>query len=269
MARVALISDIHANLEAFEATLADIARADVDSVACLGDVVGYGPDPSACVALALDACDVIVLGNHEEAALRRIDAPRFNPNAQRSTDYTRGALSDSMLRAISRWPLRAAIEGIALTHASFGPEAHEYLYSPAAALRSLRGFTEAFGAVGHTHMPSAFALDAAGAAALDAPDEPSESGEPKRATKSEPGIRACLPAGSALVSLTGCARCLVNPGSVGQPRDKDPRAAWAILDTGAATLEVRRVAYDAQAVRDKIRRAGLPERLGERLLIGA
>lgn len=267
MARVAIISDIHANLEAFEATLVDIARADVDSVACLGDVVGYGPDPSACVALALDACDVIVAGNHEEAALRRIDAPRFNPNAQRSTDYTRGALSDSMLRAIARWPSRAAIEGIALTHASFGPEAHEYLYSPAAALRSLRGFTEAFGAVGHTHMPSAFALDATGAAALDAPSEPASG--PKNEPKSEPCIRACLPSGSALVSLTGCARCLVNPGSVGQPRDKDPRAAWAILDTGAGTLEVRRVAYDAQAVRDKIRRAGLPERLGERLLIGA
>lgn len=261
MARLGLISDIHANLEALEAVLADVARVDLDHLICLGDVVGYGPDPARCVELALDACDLIVIGNHEEAALRRLAVPRFNPNAQRSTDFTRGALSAAHLKAIGAWPRTACVESLSVTHASFGPQAHEYLYSPAAALRSLAGFDTPFGAVGHTHVPCAFAMDEPSSAP---PAHPEAS-----AAAPEPTVRACLPTGPALVSLVGAGRCLMNPGSVGQPRDKDPRASWAVLDTEARTFEVRRLQYDAQAVLHKIHRAGLPARLGERLLLGA
>ncbi|MEC9374685.1 MAG: metallophosphoesterase family protein, partial [Planctomycetota bacterium] len=120
MARLALISDIHANLEAFEAVLAQVHAEAPDQVICLGDVVGYGPDPAACVEIVYETCDVALLGNHDEAALQEQLPTAFNPAALASLEYTRRMITPVHKSTIRNWETRRLIEGVALTHGSFG-----------------------------------------------------------------------------------------------------------------------------------------------------
>ncbi len=249
MARIALLSDVHGNLEALESALGDVARVGADVVVCLGDVVGYGPEPGECVDLVSEWCDVVVRGNHDEAALSRRGLARFNESARRSAEYARERLTAAQRVVMESWGSRADVMGVLVTHATFGAQEMEYITTNASAARSFAAVDAAVMAIGHTHIPSAFTC----------PEGRVRGGE----VRGYP-----LPSGPT-IALPSDRRVLLNPGSVGQPRDGNPEAAWMLLDTGMGTAQVRRVAYDIERVRQKIRQVGLPDGLGERLLVGA
>lgn len=249
MARIALLSDVHGNLEALDGALADIARVGVDGVACLGDVVGYGPEPGACVERVAEACDVVVRGNHDEAALTRKGLAKFNPSARLSAEFASARLTTLQRSVMSSWGARGELLGVLLTHASFGRQEMEYVTTNASAARSFAGVDGSLMAVGHTHVPCAFTCPEGRVMGAEVRGYPLPSGR--------------------TIALPSDRRVLLNPGSVGQPRDGNPDASWLLLDTVAWTAQVRRVAYDVERVRGLIREAGLPDRLGERLLVGA
>jgi diadenosine tetraphosphatase ApaH/serine/threonine PP2A family protein phosphatase len=263
MPRYALLADIHANLEALEAVLDDLSRVDVDHTLCLGDVVGYGADPSACIELVYDCCDSIVLGNHDEAVFSDTSLERFNEKAAASLEYTRRTLSPLHRRAISDWPLADCVDGLTIAHASLGPDRWEYLYSHQAAKRTFDSMRGWIAAVGHTHIPSAFSLVSQPALAMvDSAGEGADN-KPREVIRGHhltPEIVIALPQG---------VRFIVNPGAVGQPRDGNPDASYAILDTTARSIQIRRVAYDLDTTIRKMADAGLPAPLADRLRIGA
>ncbi|MCA9292719.1 MAG: metallophosphoesterase family protein [Phycisphaerales bacterium] len=250
MPRIALISDIHGNLEALDAVLKDIAQDHVDRVCCLGDIVGYGPDPGQCIEVVFTVCDKMVLGNHEEALLRSGVLNSFNPRARQAIDITRQLLSDDHMAMLESIPDVAKIDELTLAHASFGPVQYEYLATEEAVDRSFEGLRTKYGAVGHTHIPGVFSR------------EMSILGG-----SSEPIFEIML--GSTSVPIRPNTRAIMNPGSVGQPRDRNPDASWGIFDTDDMRFEIRRVAYDVDATQAKIARLGMPSFHGERLKMGA
>lgn len=240
--RHALVSDVHGNLEALEAVLADLATRGVDDVACLGDFVGYGASPDACIDRLRPHVAVSLLGNHDEAVLHPESLAHFNPTAAEAARWTRSELSGEHLAWLATLPLSAVWHGARLVHASpIAPEAWTYLQDATDATQQFAGFSEALCFVGHTHAPVVF---------VAAP------GEPTRALR-EP-----------FVILRPGARHLVVVPSVGQPRDHDPRAGYLIWDDAAGTLECVRVAYDVDGAAARIRGAGLPPRLADRLAHG-
>ncbi|MFG0257293.1 MAG: metallophosphoesterase family protein [Phycisphaerales bacterium JB043] len=246
MPRIALISDIHGNLEALVATLRSVAETSPDMVICLGDVVGYGPNPSQCIEITQQACNAIVIGNHDEAVLFEDDPPGFNDAAAASIRFSREQLSSHHLDTLRTWPLRDDLAGLVVTHGSFGRRRFNYVTTPAIAQESFAGFVGRIGAIGHTHLPMIFV-------------QPINGGE----------IKFVQPPAEAILKLPTDSRILVNPGSVGQPRDGNPDASWGMLDTDAATFQIKRVLYDIDTTQQKIKDAGLPQMLGERLAIGA
>jgi len=249
LATIGFISDIHANREALEAVLADVAMLKVDTLICLGDVVGYGPDPDVCLDLVAAACDVMIRGNHDEALVRQEMEREFNPRAWRSLEASRAQLTPGHLMLIQSMRDRAVIEGLSLTHGSFGPQRYEYLYDSSAADRSFEFLTTQFGFIGHTHLPSAFFQRSPGAA-------PSGLVENHGVLS---GVEIELPATS---------RVILNPGSVGQPRDRNPDASWGLFDSERRTWQVRRVEYDIDAVQRKMEARGLPDYHALRLRAG-
>lgn len=253
MPRLAFISDIHANLPALEAVIDDVRRAGADRIICLGDIVGYGPQPSECVDLVFDVCDTVVMGNHDEAAVRPNFKANFYEHARQSIEFTRSKLSAQQRSRLQTVPDRARIEGVSLTHASFGERRFAYLYDEQAATESFAGLRTRVGVVGHTHVPCAF-IRPCGPASL---------------RKNADDVRACPLAPNALMQLPDDHVMILNPGSVGQPRDRNPDAAWGLLDTDELTFQVRRVSYDIEAVSALMRELGLPQCNSERLLIGA
>ena len=241
--KLALISDIHANLEALEAVLADVARAGADRVACLGDIVGYGSDPCACLDRVRDLGAVaIVQGNHDAYVADDRDVLGFNPLAIEATRWTRRQLGDERRAWLASLPFEASISpDVVLVHASRpDPEAWSYVRFSDDAAETLQQQTETLCCYGHTHTPIAFAL---------------VSGEVRELDRSE-------------YDLASGDRWLINVGSVGQPRDGDWRAAWSMLDTAEWTLTRHRVEYDVETCMRKIIDAGLPERLATRLKLG-
>ncbi len=239
--RYALLSDIHGNLEALAAVLAD-CRDRVDALLCLGDVVGYGADPAACVQLVGERCQAVVAGNHEAAVTGRLDLAWFNPYARVAAEWTRRQLSATERAWLAALPLVLTVGEATLAHASpAAPEAWDYLVGPEDGFAALGALSTPWGFVGHSHLP--------------------------RAWLTGPGRRDWMPQPGELVLEPGC-RCIVNVGSVGQPRDGDPRAAYAIWDPEARRIVVRRVPYDVAAARRKIVEAGLPRFLADRLVEG-
>ncbi|MDX2116075.1 MAG: metallophosphoesterase family protein [Planctomycetota bacterium] len=245
MPRIGLISDVHANLDALAAVLADVRTQSVDALASLGDVVGYGPDPGECLDLIAQSCDVMIRGNHDEAVLRADLQPHFRLRAWRSIEASRQMLTPGHEMLIESMRSSAEVAGVALAHASFGPRRFEYLYDPGDAAAAFRHMPRAVGAVGHTHVPALFILD--------------EPGSAPRAVALEADRPATIPEGAAAV---------VNPGSVGQPRDRNPDASWAILDTDARTFTVRRVSYDVRRVQERMQTLGMPDYHSLRLSAG-
>ena len=240
--RVAVLSDIHSNLVALDAVLAHAGT--VDAIWHLGDVVGYGPDPDGVVARLIEVGAIGVRGNHDAAALGGREIDWFNPEARAAAEWTRDTIDGTTRAWLSALPERHAIDRMTLVHGSPRDPIREYVSSAAIALENLAVLETDFGLHGHTHVPVAFCLG---------PDE---------------RLRVVAPGSGGILELDG-QRALINPGSVGQPRDDDPDASYLILDPDAATVTWHRVPYDIASVQAAIRAAGLPRRLADRLAFGA
>jgi diadenosine tetraphosphatase ApaH/serine/threonine PP2A family protein phosphatase len=244
---VALITDIHANLPALEAVLADAEDRRVEEIWCLGDVVGYGADPGACVDLVRNRCELCLVGNHDLAVLGELDVAAFSEAAAAAVEWTREAIGDEeveFLAGLSPDGLRA---GTGLFHASPRDPVWEYVLSIDQAGACLELQPERVTAIGHSHVALFFTR------------HPEDAG---------PGETRGAQAEDGLVLDLGEGRWLLNPGSVGQPRDGDPRAAWLELDTEEGSARFHRVDYDIDRAATSIAEAGLPERLADRLRIG-
>jgi predicted phosphodiesterase len=238
--RVAVFSDVHGNLHALEAVLESLAAESPDTVWCLGDVVGYGPRPNRCCALVADRADLCLIGNHDLAVLGRLDLEDFAPDAAESARWTTSVLEDSSRTFLESLSPSASRDGIGLYHASPRDPVWEYVLTPQVVVASLYEAEESIVLVGHSHVALAFALDESLLTGGLAPD------------------------GTAFALAEGT-RTLLNPGSVGQPRDSDPRAAWMLLDLDSRTASFHRVAYPVERTQAEIRERGLPEALADRL----
>jgi predicted phosphodiesterase len=238
--RIAVLSDIHANLPALDAVLADAGS--VDAVWHLGDVVGYGPDPEAVVERLRAIGAIGVRGNHDAAACGGREIEWFNPDARRAMEWTRAAIGPATVAWLTELPERRTLEGSELVHGSPREPIWEYVTSSDVAGENLAILAAPIGLHGHTHVPVAW-LDDGGAVELVRPGRDSS------------------------LALGG-RRALINPGSVGQPRDGDPDASYAILDPRAGVVSWHRVPYDVAGVQRAMRDAGLPASLSARLSVG-
>jgi predicted phosphodiesterase len=243
MGRCLLLADVHANLQALEAVLDDAGRTGgFDSVWMLGDVVGYGPQPDECVERLRQESLVAVAGNHDLGAVGRADLARFNADAAEACAWSGTRLSESSRRYLMQLPLSRQVSPFLLVHGSPRDPVWEYVTSSSQAAALAPFCNEAHCIVGHTHCQSAFAMH-----------EPVESAGDSAARVSRLALRG---------------RLIINPGAVGQPRDGDPRAAYAILDCDADAVSFHRVKYDVRATTDLMLRIGLPAALAGRLHAG-
>ena len=240
MGRSLLLADIHANLRALDAVLQDAwLGGGFDSVWVLGDVVGYGPEPDECVSRLREYPLLCVAGNHDLGAVGSIDLRRFNPDAAAACLWSRRRLSASSLLFLRELPLERRVPPFLLVHGSPRDPVWEYVSSPEDALLVGASCVETHCLAGHTHRPCVLDMIVGSVPAL---------------------IDA---AGVALVG-----RLFINPGAVGQPRDGDPRAAYAVLDSDAGVVSFHRVVYDVRGTADDMMRNGLPVALAWRLHTG-
>ena len=244
--RVAVISDIHANQPALEAVLAAIGETGADEIWCLGDLVGYGADPDRCTELVRERCDFSLVGNHDLAVLGAIDVATFSDSAAVAVEWTKAVAGEETLAYLGGLSPQGSREGLGLFHASPRDPVWEYVLSLDQAEAGLDAMEERAGLIGHSHVALFFTRPAAK--------------RPTYAHGAQAGDEAAVEFASG--------RWLLNPGSVGQPRDGDPRAAWLELDTEASTARYHRVPYDIDAAARAILEAGLPSPLAERLQIG-
>ena len=240
--RVLVVSDIHSNLVALDAVLADAGAYDI--VWSLGDSVGYGPYPNECIERLSDVGHAAIPGNHDWGVLGRLDLQDFNPDARAANVWSRQRLSGASTAYLQGLTEVRLEEGVTLAHGSPRHPIREYLFHTSIAMASFGFYRTALCLVGHTHVPALFRLEA-------------EEGECQLVVLPE----------RQPVQLDD-ARYIINPGSVGQPRDGDPRAAYMLLDTHVNVVEQRRVSYDVESVQEAMRRAGLPRRLSARLALG-
>jgi predicted phosphodiesterase len=238
--RVALISDIHANLPALEATAEAIDRERVDQVWCLGDLVGYGPHPNECCAWAQKHASVGLAGNHDLGVIGSLSLDDFAGDAAVAARWARSILEPEAHAYLSALPSSSVAEGIGLYHGSPRDPVWEYVLSWEAARDAIHDSGTEVTIVGHSHVPLAI------------PQEGTEGGH--------------APAGTEIDLARG--RWLLNPGSVGQPRDGNAGAAWLLLDLGGRRASFRRTPYDVERTQSAIRAAGLPDALAERLAHG-
>ena len=238
--RYAILGDIHSNLEAFDAVVADAKIAGVSDYICLGDVVGYNADPLACLDRIMDMECAIVMGNHDQYCSSETDLDDFHPLAAEVILWTRHQLTDAHTEFLRKLPMVKRVSGFTMVHSTLdNPEKWGYVFDEfeAAANFSYQSTPVCFH--GHTHIPVMFERQ-------------------KRVSRSH----------FTRIKVATGTRYFVNVGSVGQPRDGDPRAAYCIYDTGERRIELRRVKYDIPGVQKKILDAGLPERLAKRLQFG-
>lgn len=238
-----IVSDIHSNLEAFQAVIEDAAGlGGFDEIWSLGDLVGYGPDPSACVELLRSHEHRAVAGNHDLAAAGKLSVERFNPYAAAANRWTAAQLTQEQADYIGGLPLTLEIDEFTLAHGSPRDPIWEYLITEDAAIACFTHIDTYWCLVGHSHMPFLCIPRPDGAVFMAFPQD-------RRVQLDEDAL-------------------IINPGSVGQPRDGDPRASYVLYDDSAQTIAHYRVAYDIGATQDKMRRHGLPDYLIERLAVG-
>ncbi len=240
--KFALISDIHANYEALTKVLADIETQKVDTIHCLGDIIGYGAEPGLCLEAVSKYCDVKLMGNHEYAALGLIYTEHYNAAAKESSEWTKTQLSDNDLSLIADFEMSHSFDNFLLVHAyPFEPEKWRYIIAPNAAIEGFMHFTEKICFFGHSHLPQIF-------------------------IEQEDALPRCQVGHDFLPDREN--RYLINIGSVGQPRDNDNRACYLIFDTDEYEVFYRRVEYDISATQDKMAEHKMPEMLISRLAIG-
>jgi predicted phosphodiesterase len=239
--RVAVISDIHANLHALEAVVEAIQQESPDEIWCLGDLVGYGPQPNPCCAWVAAGTQVCLAGNHDLGVLGWLDLEDFSPDAAAAAEWTRETLAAEPRAYLEALSPSAEREEVCLYHASPRDPVWEYVLTWEAARDAIQDSGAELTLVGHSHVPLAI-VDGRGSIGGHA-------------------------AGGTELDLIG-GRWLLNPGSVGQPRDGDPNAAWLLVDLGAKHASFRRVPYDVARTQTEIREQGLPDALAERLAYG-
>ena len=240
--RVAVVSDIHGNYHALEAVLAEVTAAEADELWCLGDVVGYGPDPNRCCAAVAEHAQLCLAGNHDLAVLGSISIEDFNGDAAAAVRWTQGVLDDDSRRFLERLAPAATRMGAALFHGSPLDPVWDYVLSEGGARASFEAVTASLIMVGHSHVALALSTDGV-------------------------TLSGGLARGEDEVDLS-TARWLLNPGSVGQPRGGDPRAAWLMLDFDAGRGRFHRTAYPVERTQAEIRASGLPGALANRLALG-
>ncbi len=239
--RIAVLADVHGNLEALTAVLEDLGAQAPERVLFLGDAVGYGPDPNACVEKIFEVADTAVAGNHDHGALELISTAYFNPFAQAAIRWTQTVLTKENRERLLSMPMTAREGDLLLVHATpERPEAWHYLLYDGEARRQFEFFDEKACLYGHTHRPIGFVGD---------------GNNVRRATES-------------LLTFQEQFRYIVNVGSVGQPRDSNPDAAYCLYDTREKVLSFQRVPYNYRITQEKMRAAGLPAFLIERLQRG-
>ena len=239
--RIAVLSDVHGNLPALEAVLE--ALKPYDAVWQLGDIVGYGPQPDEVVARLAAENAVGVRGNHDSAAIGELDTDAFNDDARAAVEWTAEIISVETQRWLAALPLRSVDQPFTLVHGSPRDPTWEYVYSSGIARANLEAFSTQHCLVGHTHVPLVFREKRTG------------------------GVEGIVAKADATMAIEG-ARLIVNPGSVGQPRDGDPRACGMILDTETSMLEWHRVEYPIERVQKLMKERKLPQRLISRLQFG-
>jgi diadenosine tetraphosphatase ApaH/serine/threonine PP2A family protein phosphatase len=233
--RVAIISDIHSNLEALETALEIIDRKKIDEIICLGDLVGYGANPNECVELTHKRASHVLLGNHDQAAFDLSQTEHFNRHARTAAYWTNQTLTQENLEYLKSLPYHCVVDDLTFVHASpKNPEQWEYVFSAYEAKLNFDYFRTRACFIGHTHIPGIFPEDV-------------------KSQKSR---------------ISRDNRYIINVGSVGQPRDGNWRLSFGIFDTSAWSYELVRSEYDAQAAADKIVASDLPRFLADRLLVG-
>lgn len=241
--RYAILGDIHGNLAAFETVLEDVrAHGGFDEVWCLGDIVGYGPDPHQCIELLRGLRHICVAGNHDWAAIGKIDTSDFNPVAAQACHWTAKQLTAEEIEYLQSLPLTLTRDDFTLAHGSPREPIWEYLLSLELAKENLKHFTTRYCLVGHSHVPLVF--------------------------EQADNTVIYRPLTDGMKIQLGTSRLIINPGGVGQPRDGDPRAAYAIYDSDARTIHHYRVEYDIAATQKKMAEQGLPLSLILRLSHG-
>ena len=239
--RIAVLSDIHGNLEALEAVLAEVDRLGIERLYSLGDIVGYGPSPAACVEIVRRRAAVSLTGNHDAAVVGRTPLDEFNEFARWAVNWTMSHLDPGQAEYLRSLPYAHRTPDLVLVHASpIEPERWHYIHGMADIEEHFAAFAERLCFVGHSHRPGVFAIRG-------------DHGAARR------GEREALRPGL---------RYLVNAGSVGQPRDRDPRASYVIYDAANECVEVRRVIYPVERTQERMRAAGIPAFLIDRLAAG-
>jgi diadenosine tetraphosphatase ApaH/serine/threonine PP2A family protein phosphatase len=240
--RIAVISDVHANLEALTAVMHNIEKSNIERVFFLGDIVGYGVDPNKCIRLICDLCEIKLLGNHDYVAMGLQGADQFNVMAKESIMWTQKMLKRKSVERMSDFDMEATFLDYYMTHASpEDPSDWNYLFSESDAARGFERFTQSVCFVGHSHIPGVFVMRPDGTIGMQTPDS---------------------------FTVSPDHRYIVNVGSVGQPRDGNRDACYVIVDTNESNFEFRRVPYDLSTAQNKMRKAQLPEFLITRLESG-
>lgn len=238
--RIAIFSDPHANLQATEAVLEQVRMRSPDLTICLGDLVDYGASPNEVVELVRSSCDLVLCGNHDLAVIGAIGYSRFRDHAKAALEWTRGVLSKHSANYLDGLTPSSEVEGAHMFHGSPRDPVNEYVLKGEVAEANFLEVEMRLVFVGHTHM--------AGASRYD-------------------GSLAGWPLSPGRLLLDD-ARWILNPGSVGQPRDSDPRASWILWDTEGSWVDLMRTSYDVAAAQRAIRAAGLPDLLADRLAEG-
>jgi diadenosine tetraphosphatase ApaH/serine/threonine PP2A family protein phosphatase len=242
--RIAIISDIHSNKEALESVLAECDSAKIEEIVCLGDIVGYGANPNECVQRIRTTCSLTLIGNHDAAAINLLTTENFNPNAKIAIDWTSEELTTEAHAYLRSLPFKKVCHDTTFVHASpFEPHLWHYITGTENIAIQFDHFTTQFCFIGHTHIPGIIA---------NTPSQPLNM-MPDTALEwgTMPGVRF-----------------LINVGSVGQPRDHDPRACFGILDTDQHTFELRRVPYNITGAQACMRKVHFPDALIHRLSQG-
>jgi predicted phosphodiesterase len=241
--RIAVLADIHSNLAALKAVLEDIKeRGGADEVWCLGDIVGYGPEPGECIKLLQEQKPVCIAGNHDLGAIGKLDLAYFNPAAAEACQWTARKLDPIASRYLEDLPKTIQKNDFLLVHGSPADPIQEYVLSTSIAEKNFGYFKEQFCLVGHTHVPVAFRKDKSACTSI--------------ALSENIGL------------VLGSHRMIINPGAVGQPRDGDKRASYGIYDSEGKMFRLHRVEYDVRGTQDRMMQAGLPVSLVTRLEAG-
>ncbi len=231
--RIAVLSDVHSNLPALEKILSHIKSIHVDRIYCTGDIVGYGPFPNECIELIKDHCHGVVLGNHDAGLIGKAELKAFNKPGRKALEWTMKKIKEKNLTYLSGLPLMIEQEDITFVHSNpSNPDKWNYVTSLGDAREAFQAFSTSFCFIGHTHIPSVISED------------------------------------FSLHKVVRGKRFLINTGSVGQPRDGNPGAAFGIFDTEKWHYELKRIEYDVNTMINAIENSGLPKLLSRRLIHG-